>query len=57
MGFEKIGKKIIKNLPDLQEKGEEVINEYLQKIEINAEELFEKIEIAIVQYVEKFENK
>lgn len=55
--IKRIAKKIIKKLPDLQEKGKEVVNEYLQKIEINAEELFEKVEIAIVKYFEKFENK
>ena len=52
-----VAKKIVKKLPDLQEKGKEVVNEYLQKIEINSEELFEKIEVAIVKYFEKFENK
>lgn len=52
-----VAKKIIKKLPDLQEKGKEVVDEYLQKIEINAEELLEKIEVAIVKYIEKFENK
>ena len=55
--MKQVAKKIIKKLPDLQEKGKEVVNEYLQKIEINAEELFEKIEVTIVKYIEKFENK
>lgn len=52
-----VAKKIVKKLPDLQEKGKEVVNEYLQKIEINAEELFEKIEVAIVNYFEKLADK
>lgn len=43
-------KKIIKKFPTLKEKGVDFIEE-------NAEKLFEKIEIAIVQFIEKCENK
>ena len=43
-------KKIIKKFPSLKEKGVDFIEE-------NAEKLFEKIEIAIVQFIEKRENK
>lgn len=52
-----LAKKIIKKLPDLQEKGIEVINEYSEKIEKNAENLLEEIKIAIVKHIEKFETK
>lgn len=52
-----VAKKIVKKLPDLQEKGIEVINEYSEKIEKNAENLLEEIKIAIVKHIEKFETK
>lgn len=48
--IKRVAKKIIKKFPDLKNKGDEIV-------EKNAEKLFEKIEIAIVQFVEKFENK
>lgn len=48
--IKKFAKKIIKKFPDLKEKGVDFIEE-------NAEKLFEKIEIAIVQFIEKCENK
>lgn len=55
--IKRLAKKVIKMLPDLQEKGKEVINDYSQKIEENAENLLEEIKITIVKFIEKFENK
>ena len=55
--IKKMAKRIIKKLPDLQEKGIEVINEYSEKIEKSAENLLEEIKITIVKHIEKFENK
>ena len=55
--IKKMAKRIIKKLPDLQEKGIEVINEYSEKIEKSAENLLEEIKITIVKHIEKFETK
>lgn len=48
--IKKLAKKIIKKFPEFKEKGVDFVEE-------NAEKLFQKIEVAIVQFVEKFENK
>ena len=55
--IKRLAKKVIKMLPYLQEKGKEVINDYSQKIEENAENLLEEIKITIVKFIEKYENK
>lgn len=48
--LKRLAKKIIKKFPTFKEKGVDFVEE-------NAEKLFEKIEMAIVQFVEKSENK
>lgn len=48
--LKRLAKKIVNKLPKLKEKG-------VNFVEKNAEKLFEKIEMAIVQFVEKSENK
>ena len=48
--IKKFAKKVIKELPDLKEKGKEIIEKH-------AEEIFNKIQIAILQIIEKYENK
>ena len=48
--IKKFAKKVIKELPDLKEKGKDII-------ENHSEEIFNKIQIAILQVVDKYENK
>lgn len=48
--LKRIAKKVIKELPDLKEKGKEIIEKH-------SEEMFNKIQIAIMQVIEKYENK
>lgn len=48
--IKKFAKKIIKKFPEFKEKG-------VDFIEKNAENLFQKIEVAIVQFIEKREDK
>ena len=48
--IKRFAKKIIKALPDLKVKGKEIIEKH-------AEEIFNKIQIAIMQVIEKYENK
>lgn len=55
--IKRVAKKLVKSLPDLQEKGKEIIEKYSKEIEKHAQELFDKIEVAIVQFIEKYEDK
>lgn len=59
--LKRIAKKIIKNLPDIKEKieneGIKIFEKYEQIIKDNAKELLAKIEIAVIQFIEKYENK
>ena len=48
--IKQFAKKIIKTLPDLKEKGKEIIEKH-------SEEIFNKIQITILQVVDKYENK
>lgn len=48
--LKRLAKKIIKLLPELKVKGKEIIEKH-------SEEIFNKIQIAIMQVIEKYENK
>ena len=59
--IKRFAKKLVKKLPDIKQKiekeGKKIFEKYVKQIEEHSEELYNKVQIAILQVIEKYENK
>ena len=59
--IKRFAKKLVIKLPDIKQKiekeGKKIFEKYVKQIEEHSEELYNKVQIAILQVIEKYENK